>query len=96
MNNPASFRSDVLPLFTPTDISHMKRMGVLLDDYEYMSNPAGGSLGASPSYADHGNARAIYSYLTGETSPRMPLRAAPWNAQQLDTYQQWMTDGFEP
>jgi hypothetical protein len=96
MSNPVGFKQDILPLFTQTDIAHMSGMGVLLNNYQYMSNPAGGTLGSSPNYADHANARGVYSYLTGETSPQMPLGAAPWTAQQLSAYQQWMNDGFAP
>ena len=34
-----SFAADVKPLFRDIDISHMKRFGVKLDDYTYMSAP---------------------------------------------------------
>lgn len=34
-----SFAADIKPLFRAIDISHMKRLGVALDDYSYMSNP---------------------------------------------------------
>ena len=34
-----SFSADIKPLFRAVDISHMKRFGVELDNYTYMSNP---------------------------------------------------------
>ena len=34
-----SFSADIKPLFRAVDISHMKRFGVELDSYTYMSNP---------------------------------------------------------
>ena len=34
-----SFSADIKPLFSAIDISHMKRFGVELDSYAYMSNP---------------------------------------------------------
>jgi len=34
-----SFSADIMPLFRAVDISHMKRFGVELDNYTYMSNP---------------------------------------------------------
>jgi hypothetical protein len=34
-----SFKSQILPLFTSTDIAHMKGFGVQLDDYAWMSQP---------------------------------------------------------
>ena len=51
-----SFQNDILPLFTQTDIQHMKGMGVLLSDYGYMSNPAGGTVVTCGPFTDHCNA----------------------------------------
>ncbi|HEX6821942.1 MAG TPA: hypothetical protein VF123_07795 [Candidatus Sulfotelmatobacter sp.] len=34
-----SFSADIKPLFRAVDISHMRRFGVELDNYTYMSNP---------------------------------------------------------
>lgn len=48
-----SFKNDILPMFRKVDIDHMQPMGVLLDDYAYMSTPA--------------NAQGVYSYLTGSS-----------------------------
>jgi len=91
-----SYKTSILPLFTAIDIAHMGARGVHLDNYAYMSDAAGGSLGNSPQYAEHANARGVYSYLTGETQPQMPIGEAAWSRGQLDTYNQWMTDGFQP
>jgi len=88
---PVSFQNDILPLFRRIDINHMKPMGVLLDDYGYMSDPAGDS-----TYADHANARGVNCYLTGECQPQMPLGGPYWTPDQLQLFQQWMTDGFQP
>jgi len=35
-----SFVQDIRPLFTKMDIAHMKGFGVLLDDFDYMRDPA--------------------------------------------------------
>ena len=35
-----SFARDIRPLFTEVDIAHMKGFGVLLDDFDYMRDPA--------------------------------------------------------
>jgi len=35
-----SFAKDIRPLFTDTDIAHMKRFGVMLDDFGYMHDLA--------------------------------------------------------
>jgi len=86
-----SFASNVRPLFNQKDIDCMKPMGVLLDDYAYMSDSAGGS-----EFPDHENAREVYARLTGADQPRMPMGGPYWSHDQLDTFNQWMTDGFLP
>jgi len=35
-----SFAQDIRPLFTAMDIAHMKDLGVALDDFDYMRDPA--------------------------------------------------------
>lgn len=34
-----SFARNIVPLFRPVDIEHMKVHGIELDDYTFMSNP---------------------------------------------------------
>jgi hypothetical protein len=77
-----SLKKDILPLFRPVDISHMKPMGVLLNDYDYMSTPA--------------NAQGVYSYLTGDSQPQMPLNGPFWSQQQLQLFNNWMASGYQP
>jgi hypothetical protein len=88
---PASFATDIAPLFRSTDVSCMARLGVSLGDYAYMSDPTGGG-----TFADHANARNVYAHLTGDTTPRMPMGGPYWSAAQLQLFAQWMTDGFLP
>jgi hypothetical protein len=59
---PVSFEKDIRPLFQPIDLDHMRRKSVLLDDYEYMSDPTD----------DHKNARDVQAFLVGSRQPRMP------------------------
>ena len=72
-----SFQNDILPLFTQTDIQHMQGMGVQLSDYNYMSNPAGGSVMLCGPFPDHGNASAVFAALTGKCQPQMPMGTRP-------------------
>ncbi len=83
------FAADIAPLFSTGDKFCMSRQGVLLDDYAYMSDPAG-----NDRYADHANARDVYAHLTGDATPRMPMRGPYWSDAQLDLFKQWMADGF--
>lgn len=91
-----SFKTDILPLFNQTDIQHMSGMGVKLNDYAYMSNPAAGSVMGCGPFSDHGNAQAVYNALTGKCQPQMPMGGPYWTEAQLQLFQQWMTDGYQP
>lgn len=88
---PVSFGGDILPLFRQIDIQHMAQRGVYLDQYSYMSDAAGDA-----TYPDHAHARSVYCYLTGDCTPRMPPGGPYWTVQQLQLYNQWMSDGFQP
>jgi hypothetical protein len=74
---PVSFKHDILPLFRAQDIACMAGMGVLLDDYGYMSQPS--------------NAQSVYDHLTGTAQPQMPLGGPYWTAEQLALFHRWMT-----
>ena len=80
-----SFTNDVLPLFRPVDIEHMKVHGVVLDSYEYMSDAAN----------NHANARGVRDSLTGPT-PHMPPGGPFWSQAQVDILSKWITDGCGP
>ncbi len=83
---PTSFAKDVLPLFRVGDIDCMSGFDVQLDAVDWMCDPA-----ASPGFPDHGNARQVFSALSGGT---MPPDGA-WPSERLAIYQQWMDDGFD-
>src|SRR5271154_3359495 len=53
--NLESFATDVLPLFSASNINCMSGQGVQLGDYDYMSDPDGDAV-----YGDHANARHVY------------------------------------
>jgi hypothetical protein len=66
-----SFAGDIKPLFRAIDISHMKRYGVELDDYTYMSNPnnAGSVLGTLSPHNSEPPSRKGPSCAAGSGSP---------------------------
>jgi hypothetical protein len=84
-----SFAKEIVPLFTPRDVTCMARYDVSLNDYGYMSDATG-----NDSFADHANARNVYAHLMGTASPRMPMGEPYWAATQLQLFDQWMLDGF--
>jgi hypothetical protein len=73
-----SFQKDILPLFRQQDIDCMSGMGVLLNDYNFMSQPD--------------NAQNVYDHLTGTATPQMPLGGPFWSADQLALFNTWMTE----
>jgi hypothetical protein len=78
------FAADIKSLFRAVDISHMKRFGVELDDYTYMSNP--------------NNANRVLANLSPHNGepPSMPPGGPYWTAAQLALFVQWQQDGYLP
>jgi hypothetical protein len=77
-----SFARDIKPLFRQIDLDHMGRMGVKLDDYEWMSNTA--------------NAQNVYDFVAGTKQPKMPIGGPFWSQEQLDLFARWMKNGCPP
>ena len=77
-----SFDSDIVPLFTTMDIEHMSAMDVLLDDYDYMSEP------------DH--ASSVYEAVSNGTMPPSRSGEEAWSEEKLELFKQWMDDGYQP
>jgi hypothetical protein len=86
---PVSFAQNIVPLFRSSEVSCMARFGVSLNDYAYMSDPAGDG-----TFADHANARDVYARLTGAATPQMPMGGPYWPTAQLELFNQWIADGF--
>jgi len=79
-----SFAADIKPLFRDIDISHMKRYGVKLDDYAYMSNPENAN-------------RVLANLSTHDGEPAsMPPGGPYWTEAQLAVFAQWQQDGYQP
>jgi hypothetical protein len=82
-----SFATDILPMFKPGDIGCMAPRGILIGSADWMCDPTAGN-----GYPDHGNARRVHSALSRGVMP--PNRK--WPQDWIDTYNAWMTDGFNP
>jgi hypothetical protein len=70
-------------MFRDIDVAHMTPHGVRLDDYAYMSDPAG----------NYANAQAVQDTLADQT---MPPGGPYWTSEQLAAYAQWRADGYQP
>jgi hypothetical protein len=86
-----SYGTEIRPLFSAMDIACMAPHGVLLDDYAYMSDPAGDVI-----YADFANARGILDRVSGKVLPRMPKGAPPWPDVQVEMFRTWVSEGCPP
>jgi hypothetical protein len=76
-----SFARDVLPLFRPVDIQHMRMRGLDLTDLD----------------AVRGRATVISNRLKGQGGRRMPPPPdAPLTAAQIDRFDTWIAEGFPP
>jgi len=77
-----SFERDIRPMFRDVDVEHMDRMGVMLSDHAWMSNPE--------------NAKKVYDFLSGDEEPQMPPGGPYWTDEQLQRLSEWIDGGYQP
>ena len=75
------FERDILPLFRPVDIDHMAGLGVLLDQYAYMSVAE--------------NAERVYDSVSGRRMPP-PSSGGPWPEDKVRLLRAWIDGGRLP
>jgi hypothetical protein len=75
------FQTDILPLFTTMDIEHMARVGLALDDYSSMSQPA--------------IASAVYEQVSGGGMPPSDSGEERWPQDKVQLFKAWMDGGYE-
>jgi hypothetical protein len=76
-----SFARDVRPLFTDTDIAHMKDGGVVLDDYDYMRDPA--------------HAQKVLDAVSAGTMPPSDSGEPPWSPDSVQLFRDWIAAGYQ-
>ena len=81
-----SFASDIVPMFTEMDVTHMGEQSVYLDKYEYMSDP-------TDNYA---NANAVYDEVSSGSMPPSWSDEDPWTPAKVQTFKDWMDGGYQP
>lgn len=82
-----TYANDIRPKLGQGDINCMTPRGYAIGDAKWMCDAA-----ATHGFDDHGNARVVFDALS---QGAMPPDGA-WPQEWLDTYQCWMTDGFQP
>ena len=75
-----SFKANILPLFTKTDIAHMNNEGLDLTDYDTVA----------------GAASVIYQKLTAKTNFMPPPPEGPWPKKNIDLFNEWIQQGTPP
>jgi hypothetical protein len=75
------FKTDIVPLFTSMDIDHMGRVGLALDDYSSMSQPA--------------IARAVYEQVSSGSMPPSDSGEQPWSQDKVQLFKAWMDGGYQ-
>ena len=76
-----SFAQDIRPLFTDMDIAHMKGFGVLLDDFDYMRDPA--------------HAQKVLDALSAGAMPPSSSGEPSWPPDRVQLLRDWVTGGYQ-
>jgi len=75
-----SFATDIRPLFTDTDVEHMKGFGLDLSSRDDVAR----------------RAKDIFSVVTAGTMPPPAEGGDPWSQEMCETFRQWMSQGCPP
>jgi len=75
-----SFAQDIRPLFTDMDIAHMKRAGVLLDDFDYMRDP--------------GHAQKVLDTVSTGSMPPSSSGEPSWSQESVQLFRDWIAAGY--
>ncbi len=76
-----SFAQDIRPLFTDMDIAHMKAGGVLLDDFEYMRDPA--------------HAQKVLEAVSTGAMPPQSSGEPSWPPDRVQLFRDWTAAGCQ-
>jgi hypothetical protein len=76
-----SFAQDILPLFTEMDIAHMKGFGVLLDNFDYMTDPA--------------HAQKVLDAVSARAMPPSSSGEPPWSPDSVQLFRDWISAGYQ-
>jgi hypothetical protein len=76
-----SFAQDIRPLFTVMDIAHMKDLGVALDDFDYMRDPA--------------HAQNVLNAVSSGAMPPRRSGEPPWPPASVQLFRDWIAAGYQ-
>jgi hypothetical protein len=72
-----SFEKDIRPMFTDTDVEHMKPLGIDLSDRAAVEE----------------NAEAIYGTVSEGTMPPRSSGETRWSPEMCERFKRWMSQG---
>jgi hypothetical protein len=75
-----SFAQDIRPLFTDMDIAHMKELGVALDDFDYMRDPA--------------HAQKVLNAVSSGGMPPKRSGEPSWSPGNVQLFRDWIAGGY--
>ncbi len=76
-----SFAQDIRALFTDMDVAHMRNYGVMLDDFDYMRDPA--------------HAQSVLNAVSTGAMPPSSSGEPGWTPEGVQLFQDWITGGYE-
>ena len=76
-----SFAQNIRPLFTDMDVAHMKNLGVSLDDFDYMRDPA--------------HAQSVLNRVNSGSMPPRRSGEPPWPAESVQLLRDWIAAGYQ-
>ena len=76
-----SFAQDIRPLFTDMDVAHMKNLGVSLDDFDYMRDPA--------------HAQSVLNMVSTGAMPPRRSGEPPWSPESVQLFRDWVAAGSQ-
>lgn len=77
-----SYATDIKPMFTPMDQDHMLNQVGLFDLWNYDDVKS--------------NASSILSAVQSGTMPPKSSGEPRWTKEKVNTFQQWMSEGYPP
>lgn len=83
----ATYAVDIRPKFRAQDVACMTPRHMLIGESDWMCDAAAGF-----GFPDHGNARHVFQRISNGSMPP----DGRWSQAWMDTYQGWMTGGFQP
>jgi hypothetical protein len=75
-----SFIADIRPLFTDMDVAHMANLGIRLDDFDFMRDPA--------------RAQKVLNLVSSGAMPPRHSGEPSWSSERVQLFRDWIGQGY--